>query len=362
MKIVLFYHSLVSDWNHGNAHFLRGVAHELRARGHEVDIYEPLGGWSRSNLIRDHGEASIERFHRIYPLLDSRTYEPDAIDLDAALDGSDLVIVHEWNDEHFVARVGEHRQRSRHYRLLFHDTHHRALADRNAWSYDLSGYDGVLAFGRSLRDLYLSRGWCKQAFVWHEGADTRIFRPLAHVPKNGGLVFIGNWGDGERTAELRDMLLSPVRALRIDADVYGVRYPVEAIRELSTVGMRYQGFLPNYEVPRVFADHRLTVHVPRRSCAETLPGIPSIRVFEALACGIPLVCAPWSDAEELFRPGLDYLVAKNAQEMTEAIRSILSDPALASSLSKSGQDRILSRHTCSHRVDELLAIFRGARK
>jgi hypothetical protein len=45
MRVVLFYHSLVSDWNHGNAHFLRGVASELIARGHEVAIYEPADGW-----------------------------------------------------------------------------------------------------------------------------------------------------------------------------------------------------------------------------------------------------------------------------------------------------------------------------
>ena len=51
MRIVGFYHSLVSDWNHGNAHFLRGVVRELLARGHDVRIYEPADGWSRENLL-----------------------------------------------------------------------------------------------------------------------------------------------------------------------------------------------------------------------------------------------------------------------------------------------------------------------
>ena len=50
MKIVFFYHSLLSDWNHGNAHFLRGVATELVERGHEIEIYEPEEGWSLANL------------------------------------------------------------------------------------------------------------------------------------------------------------------------------------------------------------------------------------------------------------------------------------------------------------------------
>ncbi len=50
MRVVMFYHSLASDWNHGNAHFLRGVARELGRRGHDVRVYEPLDGWSATNL------------------------------------------------------------------------------------------------------------------------------------------------------------------------------------------------------------------------------------------------------------------------------------------------------------------------
>ena len=50
MKFVLFYHSLVSDWNHGNAHFLRGVVRELKLQGNSVAVYEPENGWSLRNL------------------------------------------------------------------------------------------------------------------------------------------------------------------------------------------------------------------------------------------------------------------------------------------------------------------------
>jgi spore maturation protein CgeB len=62
MKIVLFYHSLVSDWNHGNAHFLRGIARELMARGHDVRIYEPRNAWSRQNLDAEQGTGPVEEF------------------------------------------------------------------------------------------------------------------------------------------------------------------------------------------------------------------------------------------------------------------------------------------------------------
>src|SRR5213078_429480 len=95
-KFVLFYHSLISDWNHGNAHFLRGVAGELIARGHEVIVYEPEDSWSVANLVKDHGEAAIEDFRRAYPLLAVRRHGAQ-LDLEEALDGADIVIVHEWN-------------------------------------------------------------------------------------------------------------------------------------------------------------------------------------------------------------------------------------------------------------------------
>lgn len=69
MRFVLYTHSLVSDWNHGNAHFLRGVLRELEARGHDTLALEPEDGWSRSNLIAAHGNAALEDFHRDFPEL-----------------------------------------------------------------------------------------------------------------------------------------------------------------------------------------------------------------------------------------------------------------------------------------------------
>ena len=96
--------------------------------------------------------------------------------------------------------------------------------------------------------------------------------------------------------------------------------------------------------------------MPRRYYATILPGIPTIRVFEALACGIPLVSAPWDDAEHLFRPGIDFLVARHGAEMTGHLTALRDDAALRSSLVAAGLETILSRHTCAHRVDELLEI------
>jgi spore maturation protein CgeB len=357
VRIVIFSHSLISDWNHGNAHFLRGICTELLARGHALDVYEPLHAWSVANLIAEHGEAPLAGFRRAYPMLRSHRYDPQTLDLDQALAAADLVLVHEWNEHALVAQLGQHRCSNDHYRLLFHDTHHRSVTDSGSMAaYRLEHYDGVLAYGTVLSELYRARGWVKRAWTWHEAADTRVFRPLPQEARKGDLVWIGNWGDDERTDELNEFLLEPVRTLGLRARVYGVRYPADAQQRLSDAGIEYGGWLPNYEAPTVFAQYAVTVHVPRRPYVAALPGIPTIRVFEALACGIPLVCAPWRDTEGLFTPGEDFLVAHNGAEMKEHLRAVLHDRSLAARLAERGRKTILARHTCAHRVDELLKI------
>ena len=357
MKFVLFYPSLVSDWNNGNAHFLRGFATELLELGHQVEIFEPADGWSLRNLRLEHGKRALAEFFEVYPGLRGRFYDSGDPNPARWVTDADVVIVHEWNDPILVSELGRHRAHGARYRLLFHDTHHRAVTDPEAIArFDLRHYDGVLAFGRVLRDIYLERGWAARAWTWHEAADVRVFRPLPEVPEEGDLIWIGNWGDEERTRELHEFLLGPAGRLRLRAKVHGVRYPEEARRALADAGIDYGGWLPNYAVPRAFAAFRVTVHIPRRPYAEALPGIPTIRPFEALACGIPLICSPWEDAEGLFTPGKDFLVARNGREMETLLAAVLGDPELARSLSEQGRSTVLARHTCGHRVAELLAI------
>ncbi|HEY8357178.1 MAG TPA: glycosyltransferase [Ramlibacter sp.] len=357
MRVIVFCHSLLSDWNHGNAHFLRGVCSDLVERGHAVDVYEPHDAWSLQNLVAEHGEAPLQDFARAYPTLRSTRYALDSLDLDVALAEADLVLVHEWNAHALVKAIGAHRHANPHYRLLFHDTHHRCVTDPDSMAaYDLRHYDGVLAFGDVIRDLYRKQGWARAAWTWHEAADHRVFRPLPGRERKGDLVWIGNWGDDERTAELHEFLLEPVKTLGLDALIHGVRYPEHALRSLADAGIAYGGWLPNYQAPQVFARYAVTVHVPRRPYVAALPGIPTIRMFEALACGIPLVSAPWNDSEHLFTPGSDFLVARNGKEMKDQLRAVLNEPQLAAQLAEQGRQAILARHTCAHRVDELLAI------
>jgi spore maturation protein CgeB len=354
MHFAYFTHTLSSCWNHGNAHFQRGALRALIAAGHTATAYEPAQSWSRDNLLQDQGQDALDTFRQHFPDLTTRLYQT-AADLPEALANADVVIVHEWTDPAIVAAIGRLRAAGGRFTLLFHDTHHRAVSDPAAMrAFDLSAYDAVLAFGATLAHVYEHWGWKNRVLVWHEAADTTLFHPPAAVTQREAAVWIGNFGDGERTAELQTYLLRPAAQAAIPLDIYGVRYPQEAVAMLHRAGAHYHGWIANARVPSVFARHAMTVHVPRRYYTTLLPGIPTIRVFEALACGIPLICAPWDDCENLFRPGQDFLVARNGEEMTRHMKTLANDKALAAALAASGLARIQARHSCTKRAAELL--------
>lgn len=367
MKFSLFYHSLISDWNHGNAHFLRGIASDLLARGHEVHVFEPLDSWSRENLMQDHGLDAVDQFHNTYPQLKSFRYDQRTLNMEKIAAESDVVIVHEWNEPWLVNGFGELRNRlqqgsnaEQNFCLLFHDTHHRAVSDPE-WlkRFNLDCYDGILAFGDVLSDVYRTHGWSDSVWTWHEAADDRVFYPREtnNEYPTGDLVWVGNWGDDERTRELETFLFRPVRELKLKSRIYGVRYPHKVLQKLSEDNIEYGGWIANFNAPKLFANHAVTVHVPRRYYTETLPGIPTIRPFEAMACGIALISAPWHDSENLFNPGKDFLVARNTGEMKKHLHDVINDADLSRSLTDHALNTIKTKHTCAHRVDQLLNIL-----
>ena len=458
MEIRIFAHSWLSDWNHGNAHFLRGLARALVRRGHRLRLYEPLatpwGDWSLSHLFQCEplrAMAAIHQFRRAYPELDVRFFVPSqakratapframkgwiaatrlaetghgaavgpsprrglgtqaAGALSAALDamesgtqesaggealsrpwldagslawsggdvpsdfgdcdvpvqalcrqleeevrGADVVIVHEWNAPELVEALLQLRQRHR-FLLLLHDTHHRAASQPAELArLPLHQLDGVLVFGESLRRLYARQFGLKRLYVFHEAADVDHFRPDPARPQSWDMVWIGNWGDNERTQEIEEYLLRPALRLRPrPVLVHGVRYPPEALQKLDAAGIHYGGYLPNLQAPAVYAASRLTLHVPRSPYRDGLGGIPTIRVFEALACGCPLVTSPWQDEEGLFKAGRDFLVASNGREMTALLLDLLDSETWRRQLAERGRATILERHTCAHRAQQL---------
>jgi spore maturation protein CgeB len=216
--------------------------------------------------------------------------------------------------------------------------------------------DGVLAFGEAIRRIYRDGFNVRNVWTFHEAADTANFYPLQPQPRED-VIWVGNWGDEERSRELDEFLVRPASALKwARFVVHGVRYPDEARARLSQAGVEFRGYLPNLRAPQAYAASRVTLHVPRRQYANGLSGIPTIRVFEAMACGIPLLCSPWVDCEGLFRPGEDYLVADSGPAMAAMLDSLLHDDAARAQIAAHALHTIRSRHTCAHRAQQLLDI------
>ena len=362
LSMRFFAHSWISDWNHGNAHFLRGLASELVKLGHEVRCYEERDGWSITNLTAEHenavGEAEAT-FRYAFPELDVRFYStgPGFCEfLERELAGADIVIVHEWTSPPVVNAILGLKHKLK-FRGLFHDTHHRAYTNpKEILRLPLSEFDGVLAFGDAIRRIYSDGFGVKRAWTFHEAADTAHFFP-SEAQQDTDVVWIGNWGDEERTRELEEFLMMPAAVLDdVKFAVHGVRYPKHALERLAQANIEFRGYLPNLYAPQMYARSKISLHVPRRFYANGLSGVPTIRVFEALASGSPLVCAPWSDAEGLFRPGQDYVCVPDSNAMLSEIRNLLRDDRARQQLAASGLETVRSRHTCAHRARQLLEI------
>ncbi len=358
-------HTLRSDWNNGNAHFLRGLVRALGTIGHEVTVFEPAESWSIENLRTEaEGERSLTDFRRVYPDIRIKLYQNVETDevWRERLRGFDVVVLHEWNAPELAQTLLKLRDEMG-FALLFHDTHHRASSTPEQMErYGLRRFDGLLVFGRALENLYRERYGLTRVWTLHEAADTTVFTPVPWTAKTEDVVWIGNWGEGERSREIAEFLLGPVAALapEVQGKIYGVRYPEDGLRALRAAGVEYGGYLPNLDAPEIYAGARLTVHIPRQQYADALEGIPTIRVFEALACGIPLLSAPWRDVEGLFRDG-DYWRVANGLEMQEAMRTLLLEPGYAKEQAARGLEQILLRHTCAHRAAEMTEILEEVR-
>jgi len=362
LDIRYFAHSWVSDWNHGNAHFLRGLARALQNAGQKVRCYEELGSWSLSNLIKHENEqaiGAIDDFRKNFPDLNIQFYNTDARLKEwllRELRGADIVILHEWNHPIVVNQILD-LKRKLGFRVLLHDTHHRAYTSpREILRFDLHLFDGVLAFGEAIRRIYSNGFGIERVWTFHEAADVQCFRPML-LEKSIDAIWVGNWGDDERTRELEEFLMQPAEQLTgLKFVVYGVRYPDEARTRLMCANIDYRGYLPNLKSAEAYNRSRIALHIPRRQYANGLAGIPTIRMFEVMACRAFLLCSPWQDDEGLFRPEQDYLCAPSGTAMREILREMSRDEAARSQIAENGFDTILRRHTCAHRAAELIAI------
>jgi spore maturation protein CgeB len=355
MKFVLFHRSFSSHSDQGNVHFLRGVARTLARRGHAVVVFEAASRWCERDAVRNDEAYAFADTAALASSVRVRPYHLPTLDLDRALDGANVVIAHAWNDADLIARLGAQRRAGGRFQLLFHDTHHRVVTEPDdADGFELEPFDAILAGGEILRQAYLKRGWGRRVVTWHEAVDTALFAPQPAVDHETDLIWIGNWSDGAYDREFNRYLVQPVSTLGLRARLHGVG--ASRHEQLRDHAISFADCPPDHRTPTTLARARAMVDIPHPSRRRALPGVPTTNMFEALACGVPLISAPWRDTESLFHAG-SHLIVANGEEATAAMMLLMDDRDLAADMASVGLCSIQARHTCEHRVDALLTLL-----
>ena len=368
MRVVLFCHSLLSDWNHGNAHFLRGVVSELVARGHEVRVFEPQGRVERAEpRRRPRRGGARRRAPRVSrPSSPSATTRARSTSTRRSPAPISCWCTSGTSRSSCAAHRRAPRARRRRLPLLFHDTHHRSATDpaRDA-PLRPPRYDGVLAFGGVVRDLYLQRGWARRAFVWHEAADTapvrapprRARRARPRVDRQlGRRASAARSSRSSCSARCASSALAP-RVLRRPLSRGGARRPSRARAS------RYRRLAP--EPPRrrrlrARAASPCTSRGGRTRSA--LPGSRRSAPSRRSPAASRSCSAPWERRGGALRararlPGR----ARRRRDDAAPRWALRTDRRRPLPWPRGACATVLARHTCAHRVDELLADRRRAR-
>ena len=287
MRVILFCHSLVSDWNHGNAHFLRGVVQRAAgARPRRRGLRAARTAGASRTCVAEHGEPPLQRAsRRAYPALAQpalrRATARSRRGAGRRRPGARARVERARAGRGASARIARPTRR---YRLLFHDTHHRCghRPGEHGRATTCATTTACSPSASVIRDLYLrAAAGRERAWTWHEAADTRVFQPAAGA-RRARATWSGS-ATGATTsarAELREFLIEPVRALRpARARSTACATRSDALRSAGERRHRLRRLAAELRgAARSFARFRVTVHVPRRPYVEALPGIPTIRV------------------------------------------------------------------------------------
>src|SRR5581483_1578045 len=182
--------------------------------------------------------------------------------------------------------------------------------------------------------------------------------PTAHYPaplspERAALSYLGTYAD-DRQEALQRLFITPAKRRPNEHFVIGgAQYPVDFPWSPNIYFLRH---VPPPEHPRFYASARATLNVTRHAMAQ-MGYCPSGRLFEAAACGAPILTDYWEGLESFFSPGREVLVVTDPDDVLGALDR--SDAELAA-LAAAARERALSEHTAERRAVEMEAAFDDA--
>ena len=344
MRIAIFGLAITSSWGNGHATTYRALVRALAARGHDVVFYERDAPWYADN--RDLPDPPYCRTVLYRSLRELR--ERAAGDLQAA----DLCIVGSYVPEGIG--VGDLVQQMAHGLRAFYDidtpvTLARLAAGGTEYlaARQIPGYDLYLSFtgGPTLDDLQQRYG-SPMARPLYCSVDPDLYFPEARPPQ-WDLGYLGTYS-ADRQPTLDRLLVGAATAWPGGRFVVaGPQYP-DAIDWPANVERIVH--LGPAEHRRFYTGLRFTLNVTRADMVRAGYS-PSVRLFEAAACGTPIVSDRWAGLEHFLAPGTEILIAQDASDTLRLVRGV--DEATRTAIGAAARARVLASHTAAHRAREL---------
>jgi spore maturation protein CgeB len=346
MKIVIFGLTISSSWGNGHATIWRGLCRALAERGHCVVFFEQDRPYYAAH--RDYFSIPGGRL-RLYQSWSeaSPVARQELADADAALVTSfcsDGVAA--------SALMLETGVRVRAFYDLDTPVTLDALESGQSVDYigprGLADFDVVFSYtgGRAL-DLLRSRLGARRVVPLYGSVDPLVHRPvLPETRFAADLSYLGTYA-ADRQATLETLFIEPARRLPDQRFLIGgAQYPQEFPWAANIYFVQH---LEPAQHPAFFSSSRLTLNVTRRAM-KAMGYCPSGRLFEAAACGTPIISDAWIGLEQFFAPDTEILIANTSEDVAQALQ--LSDGALKR-MARQARERALNEHTALHRVFEL---------
>jgi spore maturation protein CgeB len=350
MKLVVFGLTVTSSWGNGHATLWRGLLTALARLGHRVTFFErdvPYYAWHR-----DRREFPGHRLV-LYPDW------PEALPLARAeLAGADVAMVTSYCPDAIAATelvLGASGPIKTFYDLDTPVTLDRLRAGEQVpyiGPAGLSGFDLVLSYtgGAALQELQ-SRLGARRVAPLYGSVDPAAHRPAPPKPEyEADLSYLGTYAE-DRQEQLDRLFLQPARrrpGLRFL--IGGSMYPQDFPWGENVFYVRH---VPPAEHPAFYGSSALTLNVTRAAMA-SMGYCPSGRLFEAAACGAPLLSDDWEGLDRFFQPGREILVARTTEEALEALALPRADLAR---IAAAARERTLAEHTAERRAREMVDLL-----
>ncbi len=345
LEIVILGLSITSSWGNGHAVTFRGLVRELERRGHRVLFLEHDVPWYAENRDLPHPPYGVTELYQDLADLDRR-FRARVQRADAVILGSYVrqgVEVADWVLRHARGVTAFYDIDTPVTLARLERGDHEYLHPRLIPSFDL-----YLSFtgGPTLERLERQLG-ARKALPLYCSCDPELYFPEDREEPRWDLGYLGTYSD-DRQPTLEELLLEPARQLAARRfAVAGPSYPAEIAWPANVDRFEH---LPPGEHRPFYNRQRYTLNVTRADMRQAGYS-PSIRLFEAAACGTPIISDDWPGLETLFEPDREILIVSRREQVEKILLDV--SEAERQRIGERARRRVLTEHTAAHRAATL---------